>query len=186
MSGEQKPNNARRRMVARLQKKHGRAVYEYTLSRVREPAIAKDITQQLFERCLTNKAVHIRTPLAFLYTMAFNAIVDKSRRDKRWSTSSISSGDESPTVEPELQLDRRAEVDNAIDLHNALNALAKSHAKTHAVVEQLMEGASGDEIEDELQIDHNAVEYRKRVAIARLRELLETKPKDKANEEGQS
>jgi len=172
-------------MVAQLQQKHGRAVYGYISSRVHDPAIAKDLTQKVFERSLKIKTVHIRTPLAFLCTIAFNLIADMFRQGERWPTLSIDSIDETAAIAPELQLDRTAQVDDAIDFHNAMNALARTHATEHAVVEQLMEGASGHEIEEELQIDHNAVEYRKRVAIARLQELLRTTPNEEANEEGQ-
>ena len=64
---------------------HADAVYRYVLYRVREPSDAEDLTSEVFTRAFAN--IHSyrwqgKSFLAWLYTIARNAVTDRRRRQR--------------------------------------------------------------------------------------------------------
>ncbi len=74
-----------REAFAEIYDLHSDQVYRYVLYRLREPADAEDVTSEVFTRAFAN--IHRYTWqgksfLAWLYTIARNAITDRRRRDR--------------------------------------------------------------------------------------------------------
>ena len=74
-----------RSAFAELYDTHCDAVYRYVLYRVREPSDAEDLTSEVFTRAFAN--IHRyrwqgKSFLAWLYTIARNAVTDRRRRDR--------------------------------------------------------------------------------------------------------
>lgn len=74
-----------RAAFAELYDAHCSAVYRYVLYRVREPSDAEDLTSEVFTRAFAN--IHRyrwqgKSFLAWLYTIARNAVTDRRRRTR--------------------------------------------------------------------------------------------------------
>ena len=74
-----------RAAFAELYDMHVDAVYRYLLYRVREPSDAEDLASEVFTRAFAN--IHRyrwqgKSFLAWLYTIARNAVTDRRRRDR--------------------------------------------------------------------------------------------------------
>ncbi len=74
-----------RAAFAELYDAHADAVYRYVLYRVREPSDAEDVTSEVFTRAFAN--IHRyrwqgKSFLAWLYTIARNAVTDRRRRTR--------------------------------------------------------------------------------------------------------
>ncbi|MDO8506863.1 MAG: sigma-70 family RNA polymerase sigma factor [Candidatus Limnocylindria bacterium] len=74
-----------RAAFAELYDTHCNAVYRYVLYRVREPSDAEDLTSEVFTRAFAN--IHRyrwqgKSFLAWLYTIARNAVTDRRRRTR--------------------------------------------------------------------------------------------------------
>ncbi len=74
-----------RSAFAELYDTHCGAVYRYVLYRVREPSDAEDLTSEVFTRAFAN--IHRyrwqgKSLLAWLYTIARNAVTDRRRRQR--------------------------------------------------------------------------------------------------------
>ncbi len=74
-----------RAAFAEIYDTHVDAVYRYLLYRVREPSDAEDLTSEVFTRAFAN--IHRyrwqgKSFLAWLYTIARNAVTDRRRRDR--------------------------------------------------------------------------------------------------------
>jgi len=70
---------------AELYDRHVDSVYRYLLYRVREPSDAEDLTSEVFTRAFAN--IHRyrwqgKSFLAWLYTIARNAVTDRRRRER--------------------------------------------------------------------------------------------------------
>ena len=77
--------NGDRAAFAELYDTHVDSVYRYLLYRVREPSDAEDLTSEVFTRAFAN--IHRyrwqgKSFLAWLYTIARNAVTDRRRRDR--------------------------------------------------------------------------------------------------------
>lgn len=77
--------NGDRAAFAELYDAHADSVYRYLLYRVREPSDAEDLTSEVFTRAFAN--IHRyrwqgKSFLAWLYTIARNAVTDRRRRDR--------------------------------------------------------------------------------------------------------
>ena len=77
--------NGDRAAFAELYDTHVDSVYRYVLYRVREPSDAEDITADVFTRAFAN--IHRyrwqgKSFLAWLYTIARNAVTDRRRRER--------------------------------------------------------------------------------------------------------
>ena len=78
--------NGDRAAFAELYDTHVDSVYRYLLYRVREPSDAEDLTSEVFTRAFAN--IHRyrwqgKSFLAWLYTIARNAVTDRRRRESR-------------------------------------------------------------------------------------------------------
>src|SRR5687767_3419403 len=120
MGDEPTHDENHRRTVRELHDKYGAVLGEFILRKVGVPAKAQDIKQEVFERCLLDSTVHLHTPLAYLYRIAHNLIVDGHRQEQRWQASSIDSADESLGEAPELQTNPMDRVDADIDLERLM------------------------------------------------------------------
>lgn len=74
-----------RAAFAELYDEHVDSVYRYLLYRVREPSDAEDLTSEVFTRAFAN--IHRyrwqgKSFLAWLYTIARNAVTDRRRRER--------------------------------------------------------------------------------------------------------
>ena len=77
--------NGDRAAFAELYDTHVDSVYRYLLYRVREPSDAEDLASEVFTRAFAN--IHRykwqgKSFLAWLYTIARNAVTDRRRRDR--------------------------------------------------------------------------------------------------------
>ncbi|MBI2772875.1 MAG: sigma-70 family RNA polymerase sigma factor [Chloroflexi bacterium] len=74
-----------RAAFAELYDMHVDSVYRYLIYRVREPSDAEDLTSEVFTRAFANIQRYRwqgKSLLAWLYTIARNAVTDRRRRDR--------------------------------------------------------------------------------------------------------
>jgi len=81
----ERARNGDRAAFGELYDTHVDSVYRYLLYRVREPSDAEDLTSEVFTRAFAN--IHRyrwqgKSFLAWLYTIARNAVTDRRRRDR--------------------------------------------------------------------------------------------------------
>jgi RNA polymerase sigma-70 factor (ECF subfamily) len=81
----ERARNGDRAAFAELYDTHVDSVYRYVLYRVREPADAEDLASEVFTRAFAN--IHRyrwqgKSFLAWLYTIARNAVTDRRRRER--------------------------------------------------------------------------------------------------------
>jgi RNA polymerase sigma factor (sigma-70 family) len=68
--------------------RHGSSLAAFIRRRVRRPADASDLTQEVYLRFLrADREELIRNPEAYLYTVAVNLLREQSVLDRRWSQS---------------------------------------------------------------------------------------------------
>jgi len=161
-----------RAAFAELYDQHVDAVYRYVLYRVREPSDAEDVTSDVFTRAFAN--IHRyrwqgKSFLAWLYTIARNAVTDRRRRAR-------------PTVDLDnafgIAEDGPTAHDHAVrgEQVDALRGAVK-----HLTVEQqevllmrFVENMSSRQVAQALGKNEGAVRALQFRALGRLRKLLVT------------
>ena len=149
---------------------HVDRVYRYLLYRVREPSDAEDLTSEVFTRAFAN--IHRykwqgKSFLAWLYTIARNAVTDRRRRDR-------------PTVELDNAYGLAAEGPTAHDhavLGEEVDALrgAVKHLtgeQQEVLVLRFVEDMSSREVANILGKNEGAIRALQFRALGRLRKIL--------------
>ncbi len=159
-----------RAAFAELYDTYADEVYRYVLYRVREPADAEDLTSDVFTRAFA--AIHRyrwqgKSFLAWLYTIARNAITDRRRRDR-------------PTVDIENAYglaaggpsahDHAVRGEDVVALQGALHHLT---GEQREVIELRFTGdLSSAQVAQKLGKNEGAVRALQFRALARLRKIL--------------
>jgi len=162
--------NGDRAAFAELYDTHVDSVYRYLLYRVREPSDAEDLASEVFTRAFAN--IHRykwqgKSFLAWLYTIARNAVTDRRRRDR-------------PTVEIDNAYGLAAEGPTAHDLAvTGENIEALRGAVKHLTGEQqevltlrFVENLSSREVASILGKNEGAIRALQFRALGRLRKIL--------------
>ena len=149
---------------------HVDSVYRYLLYRVRQPSDAEDLTSEVFTRAFAN--IHRyrwqgKSFLAWLYTIARNAVTDRRRRDR-------------PTVELDNAFGLAAEGPTAHDravLGEEVDALrgAVKHLtgeQQEVLVLRFVENLSSREVANKLGKNEGAIRALQFRALGRLRKIL--------------
>ena len=166
--------NGDRAAFAELYDTHVDSVYRYLLYRVREPSDAEDLCSEVFTRAFAN--IHRyrwqgKSFLAWLYTIARNAVTDRRRRER-------------PTVEIDnaygLAEDGPTAHDRAVH-GEAVDALrgAVRHLTTEqqeVLVLRFVENRSSREVAKILGKNEGAIRALQFRALGRLRKLMRDEP----------
>jgi RNA polymerase sigma-70 factor (ECF subfamily) len=162
--------NGDRVAFAELYDTHVDSVYRYLLYRVREPSDAEDLTSEVFTRAFAN--IHRyrwqgKSFLAWLYTIARNAVTDRRRRDR-------------PTVELDNAFGLAAEGPTAHDhavrgeeveaLRGAVKYLTGEQQEV--LVLRFVENLSSREVATILGKNEGAIRALQFRALGRLRKIL--------------
>lgn len=149
---------------------HSDQVYRYVLYRLREPADAEDVTSEVFTRAFAN--IHRykwqgKSFLAWLYTIARNAITDRRRRDRpmvdieqAWG---LAAG--GPTAH-----DRAVLGENVVALKAAITKLIDEQKAVLSM--RFVEDLSSAQVAKRLGKNEGAIRALQFRALARLRKML--------------
>lgn len=151
--------------VGALYDAHAGAIYRYPLALLGAPEESEDALQEVFLGLLRRTGeIMLANPQAYLFRAARNqALMVLRRRRRRQATAGLS------WVDPQACGPTAREL--AIDLDRALRQLPPEQAEVIAL--KLGEGLAFREIAKILEIPMNTAASRYRLAVTRLRRLLE-------------
>ncbi|HET8568409.1 MAG TPA: sigma-70 family RNA polymerase sigma factor [Candidatus Limnocylindria bacterium] len=156
---------------AELYDAHVDSVYRYLLYRVREPSDAEDLTSEVFTRAFAN--IHRykwqgKSFLAWLYTIARNAVTDRRRRERPTVDLEDAYGlhEEGPTAH-----DNAVRGEQLIALRGAIGHLTGEQREV--LVLRFIEDLSSREVAQILGKNEGAIRALQFRALGRLRKLLE-------------
>lgn len=151
-------SEGRRSYWSRIFGQHGPNLTAFIRRRVRRPADASDLTQELYLRLLrADRTELIRNPEAYLYTVAVNLLREQAVLDRRWghTVDAVDPPDDPALVDfrtPEEQVDQQARLAQASEL------IEKLPAKFQAVlILQYRDGLSYEEIAARIGVSTHAV-----------------------------
>ena len=157
---------------AELYDRHIEAVYRYLIYRVREPADAEDLASEVFTRAFAN--IHRyrwqgKSFLAWLYTIARNAVTDRRRRERPTVDLDDAYGiaEEGPTAHDHAV---RGEALDA--LRGAIRHLTTEQQEV--IVLRFVENLSSRQVAKVLGKNEGAIRALQFRALGRLRKLLTT------------
>ena len=149
---------------------HVDSVYRYLLYRVREPSDAEDLTSEVFTRAFAN--VHRyrwqgKSFLAWLYTIARNAVTDRRRRDRPTVELDNAHGlaEEGPTAHDRAVLGEEVDA-----LRGAVKHLTGEQQEV--LVLRFIENMSSREVATILGKNEGAIRALQFRALGRLRKIL--------------
>ncbi len=149
---------------------HVDAVYRYVLYRVREPSDAEDLTSEVFTRAFAN--IHRyrwqgKSFLAWLYTIARNAVTDRRRRERPTVDLDDAYGvaEEGPTAH-----DRAVRGEQVDALRGAVKHLTTEQQEV--LVLRFVENMSSRQVAKVLGKNEGAIRALQFRALGRLRKLL--------------
>jgi RNA polymerase sigma-70 factor (ECF subfamily) len=149
---------------------HADAVYRYVLYRVREPSDAEDLTSEVFTRAFAN--IHRyrwqgKSFLAWLYTIARNAVTDRRRRQRPTVDLDDAYGvaEEGPTAH-----DRAVRGEQVDALRGAVKHLTSEQQEV--LVLRFVENMSSRQVAKVLGKNEGAIRALQFRALGRLRKLL--------------
>ena len=159
---------------AELYDQHIDSVYRYLLYRVREPSDAEDLASEVFTRAFAN--IHRyrwqgKSFLAWLYTIARNAVTDRRRRDRPTMDLDNAFGlaEEGPTAHD------RAVHGEAVDaLRGAVKHLTSEQQEV--IVLRFVENLSSRQVAQVLGKNEGAIRALQFRALGRLRKLMREDP----------
>ena len=163
-----------RAAFAELYDAHVDSVYRYLLYRVREPSDAEDLCSEVFTRAFAN--IHRyrwqgKSFLAWLYTIARNAVTDRRRRERPTVEIDNAFGlaEEGPTAH------ERAVHGEAVDaLRGAVRHLTSEQQEV--LVLRFVENRSSREVAKMLGKNEGAIRALQFRALGRLRKLMREDP----------
>ncbi len=157
---------------AELYDTHCDAVYRYVLYRVREPSDAEDLTSEVFTRAFAN--IHRyrwqgKSFLAWLYTIARNAVTDRRRRERPTLDLDDAYGvaEDGPTAH-----DRAVRGEQVDALRGAVKHLTSEQQEV--LVLRFVENMSSRQVAKVLGKNEGAIRALQFRALGRLRKLLTT------------
>lgn len=146
------------------------SVYRYLLYRVREPSDAEDLTSEVFTRAFAN--IHRykwqgKSFLAWLYTIARNAVTDRRRRERPTVELDNAYGlaEEGPTAH-----DRAVRGEEVAALRGAVKHLTGEQQEV--LVLRFVENLSSREVATILGKNEGAIRALQFRALGRLRKIL--------------
>lgn len=149
---------------------HVDSVYRYLLYRVREPADAEDLTSEVFTRAFAN--IHRyrwqgKSFLAWLYTIARNAVTDRRRRERPTVEIDNAFGlaEEGPSAH-----DRAVRGEEVAALRGAVKHLTGEQQEV--LVLRFVENLSSREVATILGKNEGAIRALQFRALGRLRKIL--------------
>ena len=159
---------------AELYDAHVDSVYRYLLYRVREPSDAEDLCSEVFTRAFAN--IHRyrwqgKSFLAWLYTIARNAVTDRRRRERPTVEIDTAFGlaEDGPTAH------ERAVHGEAVDaLRGAVQHLTTEQQEV--LVLRFVENRSSREVAKMLGKNEGAIRALQFRALGRLRKLMREDP----------
>ena len=155
-----------------LYERHRDAVYRYCLARSGSASDAEDLVSEVFLRAM--RSLHRWRDegvpfLAFLYRVARNASIDRSRRATAGSLFTL-------VVEPRSELDLEANAARASDVDAVMQALRKIRPEYREVILlRSVEGYSVEEVARMLGKDRRAISNLQHRGLERLRRELGAK-----------
>lgn len=162
--------NGDRAAFAELYDTHVDSVYRYLLYRVREPSDAEDLASEVFTRAFAN--IHRykwqgKSFLAWLYTIARNAVTDRRRRDRPTVELDNAYGlaDAGPTAH-----DLAVRGENVEALRGAVKHLTGEQQEV--LVLRFVENLSSREVANILGKNEGAIRALQFRALGRLRKIL--------------
>ena len=166
--------NGDRVAFAELYDTHVDSVYRYLLYRVREPSDAEDLCSEVFTRAFAN--IHRyrwqgKSFLAWLYTIARNAVTDRRRRERPTVEIDTAFGlaEDGPTAH------ERAVHGEAVDaLRGAVHHLTTEQQEV--LVLRFVENRSSREVAKILGKNEGAIRALQFRALGRLRKLMREDP----------
>lgn len=166
--------NGDRAAFAELYDTHVDSVYRYLLYRVREPSDAEDLCSEVFTRAFAN--IHRyrwqgKSFLAWLYTIARNAVTDRRRRERPTVEIDNAFGlaEDGPTAH------ERAVHGEAVDaLRGAVRHLTTEQQEV--LVLRFVENRSSREVAKILGKNEGAIRALQFRALGRLRKLMREEP----------
>ena len=159
-----------REAFAELYDEHVDRVYRYLLSRVRDSADAEDLTSEVFTRAFANIRRYRwqgKSLLAWLYTIARNAVTDRMRRARPMVDLENAFGvaDGAPTAHEYVEARDRARA-----VRQAMTKLTGDQQEV--LLLRFMESYSSQEVARMLGKNEGAVRALQFRALGRLRKLL--------------
>lgn len=159
-----------RSAFAELYDAHCDAVYRYILYRVREPSDAEDLTSEVFTRAFAN--IHRyrwqgKSFLAWLYTIARNAVTDRRRRQRPTVDLDDAYGlaEDGPTAH-----DRAVRGEQVDALRGAVKHLTSEQQEV--LVLRFIENMTSRQVAKVLGKNEGAIRALQFRALGRLRKLL--------------
>ena len=162
-------------------------IYRFLVRRVAERTVAEDLTAMTFERALgALRSGGFRNDAfgGWLYRVASNALVDHTRRARRYVPLAVRASDvDGEDVDVDAAADERAMAafGAALDrdaLRRALGALAPGHRR--AIVLRYLDGLEGDELAGALGCSRGTAAVRVHRALRALRGALAEESTDAA------
>jgi RNA polymerase sigma-70 factor (ECF subfamily) len=158
--------------LAELYDRYAPRMYAYIYRRVSDAALAEDLTAELFARVLAaiqNERTWRASPVAWLYRIAHNLVVDHYRRQPAQPPTALDAGlvaaeDDDPQDAVEVASGQE-------QLRKALHCLTPDQQQVLAL--RYGEGLTARETGQVLRKTTGAVEALQRRALAALRRLLE-------------
>jgi RNA polymerase sigma-70 factor (ECF subfamily) len=152
--------------IAEYCKQYHDAVFRYIAFRVANQTDAEDLTSEVFLRALNSRDGSVAAPVAWLYSIAENLIIDHYRRravrQQAFHEHSEDEPPDAPAPFPDLS--------QAIDLADALKLLSGEHYQV--VLMRFIEGFSLKEVADSLGKTEGAVKALQFRALSKLRGIL--------------
>lgn len=151
-------------------------IFRFVFMRVSSREEAIDITEEVFYKLWQQmtEGREIENPLAFLFAIARNKIIDWYRKKKSLSLESILSKDEDE--ETELQImdpEAQTEINISTEASWIIKALKEMDRKDTEIIElRFLQGLQPQEISQILNTSANSVSIRITRALEKLREKL--------------
>jgi RNA polymerase sigma-70 factor (ECF subfamily) len=156
-----------------LYERYRDAIYRYCLARSGSPSDAEDLTSDVFLKAMRALGRYRQgsSPfLAFLYRIARNASIDRSRRRTEGSLFTL-------VVEPRANVDLEAHAERVSDMDLVMGALRKLKPDYREVILlRFVEGYEPSEVAALLGRDQRSVHNLQHRAMERLRRELDVKP----------
>jgi RNA polymerase sigma-70 factor (ECF subfamily) len=163
--------------------RHRRAIYNFILRSVLDPARAEDLLQETFLRVIKGSGDYERQAkfTTWLYKIARNLCIDASRRDKHRRAQSLDApldADEGSATLLDVTADRKQPVDRAVidkqlgeRIQEAVDALPEEQREVFVLSE--VSGLKFREIAEIVGCSENTAKSRMRYAVEKLREALD-------------
>lgn len=153
---------------------HSDPLFRHCLLRVRDREAARDIVQETYARAwlYLSKGKEVEYIRAFLYRIANNLIVDRSRKKKSASLDAMMDDDGFEPADESAPI-----IEHVPDARGAMKLLAMlDDIYRIAITMRFVDGLSPKEIAEALNVSENVVSVRIHRGIDRLKKMMDRKP----------